>query len=292
MTSTPDRGYRFAASAFTTFPSTYEQDLEDYVAVGLDGIGLWEAKLPANVDDARALDLFRASGLAATFCFPDVPSPLPGDTLFAQPRDPAERIERMCAGIRRLAAFEPLAVACYAGPPGAMPEGEARRWVVESLTRGAQAADESGTRLALEVLRPSPGGSLASTVEAALELIDDSGASNIDVFVDVWHAWDPELFITELARYAHRIIGVQVCDRPAAPRSWMDRRIPGTADSPLPDILNSLRAGGFDGWFELEIFSDDGRFGNDYPDSLWKRPPRELLAESLAAFDRLWRAAA
>src|SRR5690606_12812614 len=127
-----------------------------------DGIGLWEEKLPD--DSQAALELFRESGLTATFCFPEVPSPLPGDTLFAEPRDPALRIERMCDGIRRLAPFDPVAVACYAGPPGALPHGEARRWVVEALARGGDAAAEAGTRLVLEVLRPSPGGSLASTV--------------------------------------------------------------------------------------------------------------------------------
>jgi sugar phosphate isomerase/epimerase len=281
------RDYRFAVSACTTYHSTFDQDLRDYAATGVDGIGLWESKLPAG-QDGRSLDAFLESGLTATFCFPEVPAALPGDVLFAQPRDPEARIQRMCEGITRLAAFHPVAVACYAGPPGNMPEAEARRWVIESLRRGGEAAGEAGTRLALEVLRPSPGGSLASSVAEALALIDESGSDNIDVFVDVWHAWSIDLFIDELTLYRDRILGVQVCDRPTHPRSWMDRKLPGDGDLPLVDILRTLRRNGFDGWFELEIFSDDGTFGNDYPDSLWRRPPVELLRDSLSDFEALW----
>ncbi len=285
------RPYRFAASACTTFHSDYEADLRDYSAAGMDGIGLWEAKLPRGHDD-RSVERLRETGLKATFCFPEVPSPLPGDTLFSLPRDARERIERMCDGIRRLAAFDPVAVACYAGPPGAMPAGEARRWVVESLRRGGEAAGESGTRLALEVLRPSAGGSLASTVAEALELIDESGSANIDVFVDTWHAWSPELFIDELVRYRDRILGIQVCDRPEQPRTWMDRKLPGDGALDLIPILRALQDSDFDGWIELEIFSDDGAFGTDFPDSLWKLPPQDLLRDGRAAFDGLWREAA
>jgi hypothetical protein len=36
------------------------------------------------------------------------------------------------------------------------------------------------------------------------------------------------------------------------------------------------------------VFSDDGRFGNDYADSLWKLPPRELLEGGVAGFARAW----
>lgn len=281
----PERPYRFAVSECSTFPSTFDEDLRTYSEVGVDGIGIWESKLPPG-EDARSIDAFRDSGLTATFCFPKVPSVLPGDTLFAEPKDPEERIRMMCEGITRLAAFDPVAVACYAGPPA--DRADARRWVVESLRRGGDAAAEAGVRLALEVLRPSAGGSLASSVAEALELIDESGSETIDVLVDVWHAWNIELFVDELTLYRDRIVGVQVCDRPLRPRSWMDRRLPGDGDLPLTDIVRALREEGFSGWFELEIFSDNGTFGNDYPDSLWKRPSTELVRQALSDFDAIW----
>lgn len=279
--------YLLAASACTTWHSTFEADLRDYAAVGLAGIGLWESKLTKG-EERAAVRTLRQSGLKATFCFPEVPSPLAGDTLFARPRDPAERIALMCDGIRRLSAFEPVAVACYAGPYGQLGEAEARKWVVEGLAQGGAVAQESGTRLALEVLRPSKGGSLASSVSEAVALIADAGADNVDVLVDVWHAWSIPLFLDELYRFRDVIVGIQVCDRPEAPRTWMDRRIPGHGALPLREILATARETGFTGWFEIEIFSDDGTFGADFADSLWKRPPRSLLTDCAEAFGTLW----
>ena len=37
-------------------------------------------------------------------------------------------------------------------------------------------------------------------------------------------------------------------------RSWKDRVLPGDGVIDLPAILGALEAGGFDGWFDMEIF--------------------------------------
>ena len=58
----------------------------------------------------------------------------------------------------------------------------------------------------------------------------------------------------------------------------------------LPALLGTLEAAGFDGWYDLEIFSDDGTFGADYPDSLWKLDPLEMLRRAKGGFLRAWQA--
>jgi sugar phosphate isomerase/epimerase len=70
----------------------------------------------------------------------------------------------------------------------------------------------------------------------------------------------------------------------------MDRVLPGDGIIDLPPLLAALDEGGFTGWYDLEIFSDDGRYGTDLPDSLWKRPPVELLTAGRDAFFREWNA--
>jgi sugar phosphate isomerase/epimerase len=58
----------------------------------------------------------------------------------------------------------------------------------------------------------------------------------------------------------------------------------------LTAILQAVRASGFSGWYELEIFSDDGTLGTTYADSLWKWPPRDLLGAGRDGFANAWRA--
>ena len=81
-------------------------DLEAYAAAGLDGIGIWELKLPEDGDDGAALEAFERSGLESASAVPLVPSILPLPRL-GGPTDPAERIDALCASIHRLAPLPP-----------------------------------------------------------------------------------------------------------------------------------------------------------------------------------------
>ena len=47
----------------------------------------------------------------------------------------------------------------------------------------------------------------------------------------------------------------------------------------LPAIIGALEAGGFDGWYDMEIFS-----GEQYPDSLLKLDPVELVRRGREGF--------
>ncbi len=71
-------------------------------------------------------------------------------------------------------------------------------------------------------------------------------------------------------------------------RSWCDRVLPGDGIADIPGIFRALDEGGFEGWFELELFSDDGKFGNDFEDSLWKWDPVELVRTGRDKAYALW----
>ena len=43
----------------------------------------------------------------------------------------------------------------------------------------------------------------------------------------------------------------------------------------------------FHEWLIVEVFSDDGTFGNAFEDSLWRLPPRELAERGRARFTQL-----
>jgi sugar phosphate isomerase/epimerase len=279
---------RFAVSACTTYHSSFADDLANYRALAIDGIGLWEYKLPQGRDD-ESLARFQDSGLTATFCFPNVPGIIYGDVLFSEPKDPRERLAHLKSGIRRLARFKPLAVACLAGPPRDVGVAAARARVVEALREAAYVAGELNVRLALEVIRPGPGGSLVSTIPEALALISDIEVPNIDVLIDTWHFWDSPQALTDIRTHGEKIVGVQVNDRATAARGWGDRALPGRGDMNLKAILQAVRDSRFSGWYELEIFSDDGILGTTYADSLWKWPPRDLLRAGRDGFADVWR---
>ena len=71
-------------------------------------------------------------------------------------------------------------------------------------------------------------------------------------------------------------------------RGWADRVLPGDGAADLPAILGALDAAGWAGYYDLEIFSDDGAFGSGYPDSLWALDAGELARRGREAFVRCW----
>jgi sugar phosphate isomerase/epimerase len=89
-------------------------------------------------------------------------------------------------------------------------------------------------------------------------------------------------------RFAPRIASVHLNDRRVPTRHWCDRVLPGDGGGDVGGVLEALVAGGYRGWCELEIASDDGRVANDFPDSLWKLDPADLVRAGRERFLRLW----
>jgi sugar phosphate isomerase/epimerase len=272
----------FSISQITTLPAGFEEDLRAYANAGAEGIGIWELKLPEG-RDAESLAAFEASGLASTNAVPAVPSimPLP---LLPGPDDPAERVEAYCAGLRRLAPFRPSAVVLLTGP------GE-RRTVVDGLRTIAAEARANGLRAALEPYSRHGGEdwTIINTIPEAVDLIEEAGVSDdVGILVDVWHLWDCHGLAYHLGAHRARIAGVHVCDVREPTRSFADRVLPGEGVADVPRFLGALERAGWDGVYDLEIFSDDGTLGTRLPDSLWDVPAAELARRGRAAFLDCW----
>ncbi len=274
-------------SQVSTLAASFADDLRAYADAGFDGIGIWELKLGDGSDEEARAQL-AASGLGSATAVPAVPSILPLP-LLPGPADPAQRIASLCASVHRLARFEPSAVLCFTGPAGDLDPGEARAIVVAGLRALARDAESAGVRLALEPFQREgvESWSLISTLGEAAELIDKVGSKAIGIQFDVWHLWNSDV-LEELPRYAHLLAGVHVNDWREPTRGWADRVLPGDGAADLPALLGVLAEVGWEGFYDLEIFSDNGAFGNAYPDSLWDLDAAELARRGREAFTQCW----
>jgi sugar phosphate isomerase/epimerase len=281
----------YSVSQLTTPRNTFAEDVVQLARTGAAGIGIWETKLPPD-GDAAVREQLASAGLAATLCIPGLWTILPS-RLAPEPADPARRLERICAGIRRLAGFRPVAYLVTAGAIGERDRAAAIELVTLHLAAIADAAAEVGGTVGLEPIRVGAGstGPLVNTLAEAGEMVEAIGRPNAGIIFDVWHLWDEPGRDQLIRRYADRIVGVQVNDWREPTRGWCDRALPGEGRSDVPGILAALLESAYRGWYDLEIFSDDGRYGTAYPDSLWALPHEELLARGRRSFDRVWAAA-
>jgi len=280
----------FSISQVSTLHASFAEDVEAYAGAGAGGIGIWEMKLPPG-DDAASLALVRDAALEVTNCIPAIPSILPLP-LMDGPVDPRERIEAVCASIRRLAPFEPQSVVCLTGPQGGLDADEAHRIVVDGLRRIGREAQAAGVRVGLEPIQRigAEQWTIPTTIGEAAELLDEVGDAGFGIMFDVWNLWNCATLLDDIRDHAARFTGVHVGDWREPTRGWCDRVLPGDGVADLPGILAALDAAGWRGAYDLEIFSDDGTFGNDYEGSLWRVPAHELARRGREAFTSVWQA--
>jgi sugar phosphate isomerase/epimerase len=278
----------FSISQVSTLASSFADDVRAYAAAGVDGIGVWELKLGDGPDD-EALEQLAASGLGSASAVPAVPSILPLP-LFPGPEDPAARVALLRASVRRLARFGPPAIVCLTGPAGDRAPDEAGRIVIDGLREVAREAESAGVRLALEPFQREgiENWSIVNTLSGAAELIDEVGSDALGIQFDTWHLWNTPELLDEIPRQAHLIAGVHVNDWREPTRGWADRVLPGDGAADLPAIFGVLEDVGWAGYYDLEIFSDNGAFGSAYPDSLWDLDAAELARRGRNAFVSTW----
>jgi sugar phosphate isomerase/epimerase len=266
---------RVSISEFTTLGASFDEDLAAYRAAGVEGIGVCEIKLGEGAAE-RLCD----SGLQATFCVPAVPSILPLP-LMEGPDAPEERVAALCASVSRLAQLEPVCVLLLTGPVG--DREDARAVVREGIRAIAAAGRAAGVRVALEPFHPTQADvfSFVHTIPDALELID---GEDVAIILDTWHVSDP----SAIEPYVEQIVGVHVADRREPTRSHFDRVLPGDGVLDLAAVLRTLDGAGYEGWYEVEIFSDNGAFGDSFPDSLWDVEPGELARRARESLERVW----
>jgi sugar phosphate isomerase/epimerase len=262
--------------------STFADDVRLYSAAGVAGIGVWELKLTEG-GDAEALEALGASGLGSASAVPVIPSILPLP-LMEGPTDPAERVDAICRSLHRLAPFEPSGVVCLTGP------GDDRDTVVEGLrTIGGEAA-RAGVRVGLEPINRVGGENwtMISSLPEAVELLEDADEPALGIQFDSWHLWNTPTLLEDIERECNRFVGVHIADWREPTRSWADRVLPGDGAADLPAILGTLERSGWDGFYDLEIFSDNGAFGNAWPDSMWDWPAEDAVRRGRKAFERVW----
>ncbi len=282
---------RYAICELAFPDTTFEEDIDIALRSNATGISVDEWKTDGR-DIREVAAALKGAGLQAACCIPFAMSFLPGpDIKGAENID--ERVQSICDSIERLAVLEPASILCLTGPRGELSQEEARRIALDACRTVADAADKAGVELSFETFRYAEpqNYSLVFGLEEAVGFLEEAGRPDIPLCYDIWHVWGSTPRLLELTReLAPRINTVHLNDYREPTRAWADRVLPGDGVADLAGIFRALREGGFEGWVDLEVFSDDGRFGNDFPDSVWKLPWLEQAQRGHDGLMKAWNA--
>lgn len=276
---------KYSVSALTFPWLRFAEDLEVIGRSAATGIGLWEQKLlDEGIEVAAAADELERHGLSATLCLPPVWSIFPNPR-FPEPSLPDDRVALISESIRRLARLSPACVMITPGTPAGMADDEAERFVIDALRRICDVAGEHDVAVGLEPIRASSGGYIPS-LRRGLEFRELADRPNLGLVLDVYHLWD-EPAILDLARTnAAALVGFQLNDWREPPRAKSDRLLPGDGTGRVAELVAAVVGGGFDGWYDLEVMSDQ-----ELPDSLWHLEPEEFMRRADDCVASVWNAA-
>jgi sugar phosphate isomerase/epimerase len=175
-----------------------------------------------------------------------------------------------------------IGATCLVLVVGGLPQGSrdiagARQMVADGLAAILPHARACRMPLAIEPLHPTYAADRAcvNTLRQALDLCDQLG-EGVGVAYDVYHLWwDPELE-AQTARAGKRILAYHICDWLVPTRDLLlDRGMMGDGVIDLKRIRGWVRAAGYTGPQEVEIFSAD---------DWWKRPGDEVLRTCIERF--------
>ncbi len=256
---------RFAINEITTPKWSLPQAIEGYARRDVHGIAVWRHFLADYGVDAAARHLRQADMWVASLCtsawlnFVDKSS-------FDKAVDENRRILDDAATIGA-----PCVVMVVGGLPGGDKDIAAQRGRVrDALFQLAPHAEAVGVKLGLEPLHPMYAGdrSVLNLITDAYDLCDELG--NAAALVpDIYHCWWDPAFEPQLRRAGkERIVTFHYCDWLVPTRNLRDRGMVGDGVVDIVRVRGWLDGIGYEGPFELELFSE-----LDW----WERDPDETV---------------
>jgi len=238
----------------TTKPWGLEETMDKYAEAGVSGITVWRSWLEGHDVEKvggqlRSRDLQIVSLCRGGF----FPSP--------RQRERQEAIEENRRAIREAAALgAPMIVLVCGADPGQSLD-ESRKQIIGGIAALLPLAEEHGIRLAIEPLHPvyADDRSAINTLASANAVCDEIDHALLGIAADVYHIWwDPDLEKQiQICGDAGRLFAFHICDWLTPTTDLLnDRGLMGEGCIDIPGIRTLVEAAGFNGFHEVEIFSE------------------------------------
>lgn len=263
---------RLCIHTITTKPWTIEEAAIKYAASGVKGITVWRDTLQSrNIkqtgDMLRQHDLEVVSLCRGGF-FPNKQSVKRQVAIDDNRRAIEEAYE---------IGTKLIVLVCGADPSQSMEDS--RKQIHDGIAAVLPEAKAAGVKLAIEPLHPmyADTRSAINTIAQANDMTESLNSSTVGVAVDVYHLWwDPQLE-KEIERCGKNkaLLAFHICDWKSPTIDMLnDRGLMGEGCIPIRKIRSWVKAAGFNGFIEVEIFSAE----------YWKQDQSRFLSNIITAY--------
>lgn len=256
----------------TTYRWSFEEDVQQYAAAGIGGIGIWRHKL-SDYGEARGRELLGENRLKVSSLF------WAGGFTGSGDQSHEENVEDACDALRLAAALGAGCLIVHSGGRGMHTQKHVRRLLMTALDLLIPLAEQLKVPVALEPMPPAAGAdwTFLGRLEDAIELAARYNSPALKLVLDTYY-WglEPEL-PSRLPALAPHLALVQLADSKRPPTREPNRCRLGDGKLPLALLIRALSAAGYQGPYEVELMGEEIEIC-DY---------RDLIGHCQTAFDAI-----
>lgn len=245
---------RLCVHTITTKPWSIEEASVNFSDGGVKGITIWKNTLEGR-DIGATGRMIRDRGLQiVSLCrggfFPST-DPVKRRYALDENRQIIDEAHALGAPL--------IVLVCGADP--AQPLEESRKQIREGIQAILPHAQQAGVKLAIEPLHPmyAADRSAVNTLAQANEMAAAIDSPWVGVAIDVYHLWWDPALETEINKCGqmNKLFAFHICDWKINPEDMLnDRGLMGEGCIDIPKIRSWIEAAGFNGFIEVEIFSN------------------------------------
>jgi sugar phosphate isomerase/epimerase len=169
-----------------------------------------------------------------------------------------ESVDDAREAIHTAASLNCKTLAVCSGARAGHTHNHARRLLLDALRELTAEAAEAGITLALEPMHPrcAEDWTFLTSVDDVLGVLDRLGSPQVKMVLDVYHLGQEEGFLARIPEMLSHVALVQLGDARQPPDGIQNRCRLGEGKIPLPAIIAALQAGGYDGYYDVELLGE------------------------------------
>ena len=235
----------------TTFSWSFEEDVKQFSQAGYSGIGVWRQKL-ADYGEEAGVQLLLSSGLRVSNLL------WAGGFTGRNSCSHEESIEDALEAIRLACCLDADCLVLYTGSRFGHTLSHAERMVKRALKTLLPEAEAMQVTLAIEPMLPACAGewTFLNSLDQTLALIDSLAHDRLKLVFDTYQL-QQNVDLQKIESIAKKVAVVHLGDSKQLPGSEQNRCLLGQGKVPNADIIQALNAGGYQGFFDVELIGED-----------------------------------
>lgn len=263
---------KMSMNEVTTFRWSFVEDVTAFSKAGLDGIGIWRPKI-AEFGEERAIDLLQEHEMSVSSLS------WAGGFTGTHGYSFREMVDDAADAVRLAGDLRASCLVLISGGRNGHTVNHSRRLLCEALAELGDLAAEHHVELALQPARRRfcEDWSFLHSVDQVMDILDLCDHPYVGMAFDTFHLGEDAALVSRIGEILPYVTVVQLSDVGAAPESLTDQVMLGDGGLPLAHIVDAFERGGYDGFFDVGIWSD----------RIWQSDYRRVISRCRNRFGQL-----